>query len=233
MGSERSFPTPGTRYDRDMADCLVLKPMLLHPKHCQLHNLRVHTDKQIPLTRSKPSKGGCSDSQDTRTGLRNPPSSTTPHFSESKKQGQRGKRSAQGHSLRKPRDTVARITLPGSPLPTLLVMVWLCSRITALFTASDSSSWHHDLSRTHSGFSRRRVTWLTKVPVTKRRDPAGDDPCKQQCGLGANQGPKAEVPGPFGLRVINSVVPKCPQPNFHFTFTTVLKGGLAGREPSF
>lgn len=116
-----------------------------------------------------------------------------------------------------PRALCLPCPLPCSPLPPLLVMVWLCSRVTALFTASDSSSWHHDLSRAHSGFSRRRVTWLTKVPVSKRRDSAENDPCKDaESGLGANQGHRAKTPHPSDLTVINSAVPKYPHPNFSF-----------------
>lgn len=56
------------------------------------------------------------------------------------------------------RDRVAPYPLPGSPLPTLLGMVCVCNSDTALLTATDSSSWHQDLSRAHSGFSSRRVT---------------------------------------------------------------------------
>lgn len=100
-------------------------------------------------------------------------------------------------------------------------MVWVCSSVTALFTATDSSSWHQDLSRTHSGFSRRRVTWLTKVPVLKRRDPAGDDthtqvqnPAQVQTG--------DPVPHPSDLK--KSASPKCPQPNFLLDLCDNLRG---------
>lgn len=48
-------------------------------------------------------------------------------------------------------------------------MVWACSKLTTLLRAVGSSSWHHDSSNSHSGFIRRRVTWLTKVPGMKEQ----------------------------------------------------------------
>lgn len=63
-----------------------------------------------------------------------------------------------------------RYFLPGSPLPARLGMVWACSKLTTLFRAVGSSSWHQDSSNSHSGFIRRKVTWLTKVPVWKNKD---------------------------------------------------------------
>lgn len=183
-------------------------------------------------------------------GLRNSPSGPTPHFSEEETKARNRsdlpKATASGspawgalrlkrlphlphllHQHIRPSADCPSLpcSLPGSPLPTLLVMVWLCSRVTALFTATDSSSWHHDLSRAHSGFSRRRVTWLTKVPVSKRRNP------KRMTNTETWDMPRHK-PGTPGtdasrsyLKVINAAMPKCPQPNFSFHLRNSTGGG--------
>lgn len=155
------------------------------PNTAQFQEERVKTHKQFTVTGSKlPMEV---------TETHRIPSGPTPHFSEEETKARNRsdlpKATASGspgwealrlkrlphllHQHIRPSAHCPSLpcSLPGSPLPTLLVMVWLCSRVTALFTAKDSSSWHHDLSRAHSGFSRRRVTWLTKVPVSKRRNP--------------------------------------------------------------
>lgn len=155
-------------------------------------------------------------SQNTRIALRNPPCGpTSPHFSCKETKAREGEDAPRPQPREAPEGAVAQallvpahaasrplsmLSLPGSPLPTLLVMVWLCSRVTALFTATDSSSWHHDLSRAHSGFSRRRVTWLTKVPIPET---------ETQQGVPTQTGriwPSAELPHPSDLTVTNSAM---------------------------
>lgn len=116
-------------------------------------------------------------------------------------------------------------SLPGSPLPTLLVMVWLCSRVTALFTATDSSSWHHDLSRAHSGFSKRRVTWLTKVPVSKRRNPKGMTNARTRTLAWAQtRDPQAEMPHLSDLKELILLCQNVLNLISHFIFMTALGG---------